>query len=211
MKTELLIESLAADVCKIISESTNDGKDLWLNGCFMQAEIKNRNNRIYPLAEMTAAVTSFQQMIAENNGILGELEHPERINILSHEASHLITSLTLEGNNVYGKAKILPTPKGQIAKALIESGVRMGVSSRGTGNVNESGSVSNFNIATVDIVTTPSAQGAYPKSVYESLEMAKNGTQILSLAEQIQHDAAAQQYLVKEVLKWVNTGVFARK
>lgn len=211
MSAILLIEDLSAEQSGIIQESTNDGKNLWLSGIFMQSSIKNRNGRIYPLEEMTKAVEGASATIKENGGIFGELDHPQTLSINSDRISHAITELRIEGNNVYGKAKIIEaTPMGAIAKALIESGVRMGVSSRGAGNVNESGIVNGFGLITVDIVTTPSAQGAYPSSIYESLDQAKNGAKIMTLAEQVQHDVDAQKFLVKEITKWINTGLFAK-
>lgn len=210
----LLTEEIAPLECNLISEATQDqtgAKTLWLNGIFMQADLKNRNGRNYPLSEMKTAVESATKVINENGGIFGELDHPQSLQINSDRISHAITNLRLEGNNVYGKAKILPTPMGNIAKALIESGVRMGVSSRGAGNVNESGGVTGFQFITVDIVTQPSAPNAYPTGIYESLIQAKNGNHIITLAEQIQHDDVAQKYLKKEILKWLSEGIFAKK
>ena len=124
MSAILLIEDMSSDECGMIQESTNDGKNLWLGGTFMQAGIKNRNGRVYPLQEMITAVNSANIVIKENGGIFGELDHPQSLSINSDRISHAITELRLEGNNVYGKAKILPTPMGIIAKALIESGVK---------------------------------------------------------------------------------------
>jgi hypothetical protein len=210
MAQELLIETLAPEQCGIIQESSSDGKNLWINGIFAQSEIKNRNGRVYPISEMKKAVDNINKIIKENNGIFGELDHPTTITINSDRISHAITELRLEGNNVYGKAKILPTPMGQIAKTLIESGVRVGVSTRGTGNVTNEGFVSEFNLTTVDLVTTPSAPNAYPSSIYESLEDIKNGRTIMTLAEQVREDKDAQKYLKQEILKWINTGCFKR-
>ena len=211
MNTILLTEDLSSDQCGLIQESSQDGKNLWLSGIFMQADVRNRNNRIYPLTEMQSAILSAQSIIKENGGIFGELDHPNTLAVSSDRISHAITELKLEGSNVYGKAKILPTPMGNIAKALIESGVRVGVSSRGAGNVDEGGIVNGFGLITVDLVTNPSAPGAYPMSVYESLDLAKNGNKIMTLSEQVQHDADAQKYLVSEITKWINTGLFAKK
>ena len=100
----------------------------------------------------------------------------------------------MQGSNVIGKMKILDTPVGLIAKELAKSGVRYGVSSRGTGVVSE-GMVSNFNLQTIDLVATPSAQGAYPSTVYEGLEELKSGRKVMTLAEAIRHDPSAQKYL----------------
>jgi len=100
---------------------------------------------------------------------------------------------------------------GNIARELANSGVALGVSSRGAGQVNEDGGVSGFNFVTVDIVAQPSAPNAYPSTVVESLDMAKNGHNIISLAEDMKNDEAAQKYFKKEIEKWLNTGLFAKK
>ena len=202
---QLLVENLSHQECGMITESTTDGKSLYISGIFMGAEVKNRNGRIYPLSEMQRVVTQASAKIKEEGGILAELDHPPSLTIASDRVSHVITDLRLEGNNVYGKAKILPTPMGNIAKVLIaESGIKMGVSSRGSGDVDSNGLVSNYVFITCDIVSQPSCQSAYPEPIYESLERAKNGQQIITLAESVQHDIAAQKYLVSEIKKWVS-------
>jgi hypothetical protein len=117
----------------------------------------------------------------------------------------------MKDNNAYGKAKLLNTPMGNIAQELIKNDVKVGVSSRGAGNVNESGGVTGFQFITVDIVAQPSAPEAYPGSIYESLQQARNGSQIMTLSEHVQHDDAAQQYLKKEIMKWLSTGLFVKK
>jgi hypothetical protein len=212
MKTELLVETLSYEQGNLIQESSADGKNLFLRGCFMESEVRNRNGRIYPLAEMQAAVKKMNESIKNDGGIFGELDHPNSLSISSDRISHVITDLRLEGNQVFGTAKILGTPMGQIAKVLIsESGVKMGVSSRGAGDVNESGMVSGFNLITIDIVTQPSCQSAYPTSIYESLDDSIKGRRILSLAEQIQEDKDAQKHLVMEVKRWLSNEFLAKK
>ena len=183
---------------------------MYLSGIFMQAELKNRNGRVYPLAEITRAVEGAQKTIQEHNGIFGELDHPQSLTINLDRISHAITDIRMEGNNAIGRAKLLETPMGKIAKELVKSGVRLGVSSRGAGAVNES-TVADFNFVTVDIVATPSAPGAMPNTVYESLEMSANGRQVLSLAKQVQEDPDAQEYLKRAVLKFLNEGLFQKK
>lgn len=208
---ELLVEELSPGEVGIISESTNDGKNLWLTGICMQSTVKNRNGRVYPISEIAAAVQSAQQRITECNGIFGELDHPESLTVNSDRISHVITEMWMSGEDAYGKAKILNTPMGLIAKELLNSGVKIGVSSRGAGNVNESGEVNGFQFITYDIVITPSAKKAYPDMVYESLDRAKNGKQIMSLAESVRHDPAAQAYFKKEILKFLESGAFAKR
>jgi len=202
MKTEFLIEELAPSTANMLSETSNDGKDLWLNGVFMQAEVENRNKRVYPRKEIENAVNTLQRSILENNGVMGELDHPPTISLNLDRVSHIITEVKMEGNNAIGKAKILNTPMGNIAREIIKSGFRVGVSTRGTGNVNE-GIVEGYNCVTVDIVATPSAQGATPSSIYESLDNV-SGRKVQTLAEAVRHDPAAQKYFVEEFRKWMD-------
>ena len=210
MKSQLLIETLNPTTCNLIQESMVNGKDCFLSGVFMQSEIVNRNGRKYPLTEISRAVDLAQRMIKEQNGIFGELDHPQTLNINLDRISHVITDLRMEGQNAIGKAKIIDTPMGNIARKLIESGVRLGVSSRGAGAVTTEGVVEGFNFITVDIVATPSAPGALPTSIYESLMNDTKGQQVISLAEQLKHDAAAQKYFEREILNFIRNGVLAR-
>ena len=211
MNTQLLIEELSPVQSGIIQESSSDGKNMWLSGIFMQADIKNRNNRTYPLGEISRAVMEATTKIQEMNGIFGELDHPQTLSINLDRISHVITELRMEGANAFGRAKLLSTPMGSIAKTLVESGVRLGVSSRGAGEVMESGSVNNFSFITVDIVATPSAPGAVPKSIYESLELVKSGRNVLTLAEQLQHDPDAQKFFKQEIIKFLSENLFAKR
>jgi hypothetical protein len=208
---QLLFEELSPSQAGLITESSPDGKFTWLNGIFMQGGIKNRNGRVYPITEIQAAVQNAQQRITETNGIFGELDHPQTLTINLDRISHVITELSVEGNNAIGKAKLLNTPMGNIAKELAASGVALGVSSRGAGQVDESGGVRGFNFVTVDIVAQPSAPNAYPQTVVEGLEQARNGHNILDLAEAVKEDPAAQKYLRKEIMNWLETGLFAKK
>lgn len=211
MKAQILVEELAPSVCKLVTESSEDGKDAWLNGIFMQADIKNKNGRNYPLSEISMAVENANKVIAETNGIFGELDHPQSLTINLDRISHVITEMRMDGNNAVGRAKLLGTPMGNIAKELVNSGVSLGVSSRGAGSVTESGGVSGFQFVTVDIVAQPSAPGAYPSAVYESLNMARNGELILNLAESVRQDPKAQKYLKEEILNWLKTDIFKKR
>jgi len=211
MTQQLLFEELLPSQAGLITESSTDGLNTWLSGIFMQADIKNRNGRVYPITEISAAVKSAQQRIAESNGIFGELDHPQTLSINLDRISHVITELRVEGSNAIGKAKLLETPMGKIAKELAKSGVALGVSSRGAGAVNESGGVTGFQFVTVDIVAQPSAPNAYPQTISESLEMAKNGHNIMKLAESVRHDPSAQVYFKNEIMKWLNTGLFSKR
>jgi len=211
MSQQLLFEELSPSTAGLIRESSTDGKNTWLSGIFMQGGIKNRNGRLYPMNEISEAVKSANQRISETNGIFGELDHPQTLTINLDRISHVITELKVEGNNAIGRAKLLSTPMGNIAKELASSGVALGVSSRGAGQVNEGGGVTGFNFVTVDIVAQPSAPNAYPSTIIEGLDFAKNGHNILSLAEDVKHDPAAQKYFKKEILAWLATDIFAKQ
>jgi len=204
---EVLIESIQPDVARIVCESPSPNKSnsMQLRGIFMQADIKNGNNRIYPLSEMTRAVEEANKTIAKNGGIFGELDHPERLLIQMDRISHAIKELYVSGNNVMGRAEILKTPMGLIAEELGKSGVRYGISSRGAGHVDpETGKVSKFVFVTADLVATPSAPGAYPQPITEGLFAdSRQGRKVLTLAESLAHDEGAQQYFKKSVAKFL--------
>jgi hypothetical protein len=150
---------------------------------------------------ISEAVKNALTCIKQQNGILGELDHPQTLSINSDRVSHMITELTINGTDVYGRAKLLDTPMGRIAKTISDAGFKWGVSSRGAGNVNESGTVSGFNFVTVDIVAKPSAPDAFPDSLYEALEISKYGRKALTLAEQIREDEKAQKYMQKAIME----------
>lgn len=203
-KRDLLIETLGSTEGGFLVEQQSAGKDLYLSGIFMQAEVYNRNKRLYPLQEMIGAVERASVLIEANNGIFGELDHPNTLSINSDRISHVITKLSMSGNNAIGKMKLIPTPCGMIAKTLIETGVRIGVSSRGTGMVNESGRVKDFDFVTCDIVITPSAPGATPTPVYESLDFNTEGRRVKTLAECLREDQSAQKYFKEAMLKFIS-------
>jgi hypothetical protein len=141
----------------------------------MQADIKNRNGRVYPKEIMEKEVNRYNKEFVEKARAFGELGHPEGPTINLDKVSHLIQSLTLEGSNYVGKAKILSTPNGEIVKALINDGAKLGVSSRGLGSLEEKGGAqyvkSDFQLATAaDIVADPSAPEAFVEGIYEGVE-----------------------------------------
>jgi hypothetical protein len=175
-----------------------------LKGIFMQSDIKNRNGRNYPISEISNAVQRASQAIKEYGGIFGELDHPQTLTINMDRISHAIKELYMDGTNAIGKAELLETPMGQIAKTLADSGVRYGISSRGTGDVKDDGSVNNFNFVTCDLVVTPSAPGAIMNPMFESLQQEIKGRRILTLAESVRHDPRAQEFLKKELLKFIS-------
>lgn len=199
MKT-LLIEQLTPAEANIICEASAGEKTMYLQGIMMQGGIRNRNQRVYPEDEIAKAVNQLNEQIQSGFTCLGELNHPDSLTINLDRVSHIITEMWMDGKNAIGKAKILNTPCGNIVKALIEGGARLGVSSRGSGEV-VGGSVRNFQFITVDIVSQPSAPDAYPNVVMESLENPK----IMTLAEAVVHDPAAQRYLKSEIFKFLTS------
>lgn len=202
--TQLLIERFTPAQCSLI-ESRDAEKNIYLAGRIMAAEQKNLNQRVYPRREIQRAVDQIMEKAREGAYILGELNHPDTLSVDLKNVSHIITEAWMEGDNAVGKCKILNTPSGQIVQQLIDGGVKLGVSSRGTGNVNGGGVVEDFQFVTLDIVASPSGPGCYPDVVRESLE----NTKILTLAEAVTNDAAAQKYLKAEVQKFLSS-LFAR-
>ena len=157
-----------------VTEETKDGKkSLFIKGVFMEADTPNKNGRIYPRQIMDNQVTKFQEQIKEKRS-LGELGHPPTPTINLDKVSHLITELNMNGDQVIGKAKILSTPMGKIAENFITEGVRLGVSSRGVGSLKEKDGINevqdDFQLATVDIVSDPSAPGAFVNGIMENAE-----------------------------------------
>jgi len=195
-----LRENLTFDQAKMVIESTENekgGKDLYLKGICIQGGVKNANQRVYPVTEIGRAVNTLNDQITGGYSVLGEVDHPEGLNINLDRVSHMITEMWMDGPNGYGKLKILPTPMGQLVSTMLESGVKLGVSSRGSGNVTEDGSgqVSDYEIITVDVVAQPSAPGAYPTPIYEHLLNTRGGYKAMNLARELEGDKKAQSYL----------------
>jgi len=158
-----------------ITEAKKDGgKDVYIEGVFMQAEKQNRNNRIYPKDVLSEATAKYVKEQVVTGRAVGELNHPEGPQINLDKVSHRITSLNFEGNNVVGKALILDTPMGKIVKGLVEGGCKLGVSSRGMGTVEQKEGKTyvkdDFVLATVDIVQDPSAPSAFVEGIMEGVE-----------------------------------------
>ncbi len=200
-----LRENLTFDQAKLVLETTeNDkgGKDLYMKGICIQGGVKNANQRVYPVTEISRAVNTLNDQITGGYSVLGEVDHPEGLNINLDRVSHMITEMWMDGPNGYGKLKVLPTPMGALVKTMLESGVKLGVSSRGSGNVMEDGSgqVSDYEIITVDVVAQPSAPGAYPTPIYEHLLNARGGYKALELAREVRGDDKAQKYLKESLV-----------
>ena len=201
-----LREHLTFDQANIVLENANDGKDLYLKGIMIQGGVRNANQRVYPVNEIGRAVKTLNDQITGGYSVLGEVDHPEGLNINIDRVSHMITETWMEGDNGYGKMKILPTPMGNLVKTMLEAGVKLGVSSRGSGNVAEDGSntVSDFEIITVDVVAQPSAPGAYPTPIYETLMNARGGMKAYELAQATKHDEKAQKYLKESLISMIS-------
>lgn len=205
MSSMYLKENLTFDQARMVTESANDGKDLFLKGICIQGGVKNANQRIYPVDQIATAVSSLNEQITEGNSVLGEVDHPDDLKINLDRVCHMITEMWMDGPNGYGKLKILPTPMGQLVRTMLDSGVKLGVSSRGSGEVNEAtGEVSGFEIVTVDVVAQPSAPNAYPTAIYEGLLNMKHGHKVLGLAAEARSDARVQKFLKDEVVNLIN-------
>ena len=200
--TTYLQEHLNFTAANIVTESSEDGKDLFMKGICIQGGVRNANQRVYPVNEIGRAVTTLNEQISNGYSVLGEVDHPEGLNINIDRVSHMITEMWMDGPNGYGKLKILPTPMGQLVKTMLEAGVKLGVSSRGSGNVSESGNgeVSDFEIITVDVVAQPSAPGAYPTPIYEHLMNSNGGYKAFLTSREVQGDKKAQKYLKESLL-----------
>ena len=201
-----LRENLTFDQAQMVMETANEGKDLYLKGICIQGGVRNANQRVYPVTEIGKAVKTLNDQIEGGYSVLGEVDHPEGLNINLDRVSHMITNMWMDDANGYGKLKILPTPMGQLVRTMLESGVKLGVSSRGSGNVSEDGSghVSDFEIITVDVVAQPSAPGAYPTPIYEHLMNARGGYKAYELAQATKHDEKAQKYLKDSLVNIIN-------
>ena len=206
MKTTLA-EHLSYDQAKIVleSEEGSDGKkSLHLNGICIQGDIRNANQRVYSSQEIGKAVKTLNEQIAGGYSVLGEVDHPQDLRINLDRVSHMITKMWMDGPNGYGKLKLLPTPMGQLIETMLTSGVKLGVSSRGSGEVDGGGNVQGFEIITVDIVAQPSAPGAYPTPVYEHLMNNTGGYKAFQVAQQVQGDPQAQKYIAESLKRIIS-------
>jgi hypothetical protein len=201
-----LKEQLTFDRAGMVVESVSEGdkKNLYMKGIFIQGGVKNANERVYPVSEIETAVGTLNEQITSGYSVLGEVDHPDDLKINLDRVSHMITSMWMDGANGFGKLKILPTPMGELVKTMLESGVKLGVSSRGSGNVNDlDGKVSDFEIVTVDIVAQPSAPNAYPKAIYEGMMNMRHGHRIIDNLKgaNLASDVKAQKYIREEVTR----------
>jgi len=198
MTKELLIETLTPSQAGLM-EMMDKQKNLYLSGVIAQAQVKNGNGRVYQLEEMQQNMFEWQERIKAGNFILGELNHPNNLTIDLQNVSHAVTAVTMNENTVNAKLKILNTPSGNIAKGLIEGGIRLACSTRGSGAVSPDGTVSGFKCITVDIVADPSCRIAIPDPVYEAMQH----KQVTTLAEALVVDPKAQKYFQQEIMKLI--------
>jgi hypothetical protein len=177
---KLILERIESDIHVVTEAKQNGTKDFFIEGIFMMADSKNKNGRIYESKILKPAVEKYFQEQVKTGRAVGELNHPDGPTINLDKVSHLITDLRFEGNDVIGKAKILNTPMGQIVKGLLEGGVKLGVSSRGMGSLEQREGVNyvknDFHLATVDIVQDPSAPAAFVNGIMEGVDwIVENG------------------------------------
>ena len=189
-----------------MSEEAADGsgKNLYLKGICIEGGVRNANERVYPVNEIAKAVDTVNEQIKTGHSVLGEVDHPEDLKINLDRVSHMIEKMWMDGPAGYGKLKILPTPMGELVKTMLTSGVKLGVSSRGSGNVNDAnGHVSDFEIVTVDVVAQPSAPNAYPTAIYEGLLNHAGGARLLEMFRDPAQSNKAQRYVKGEVMRLI--------
>ena len=179
MDTVKLISEAVEEVEYITEEKENGGKNYKIRGIFMQADIKNRNGRIYPMEVLDEEVKNYNKKFIQQNRAFGELGHPDGPTVNLERVSHMITSLKPDGKNFIGEAKIMDTPMGKIVKNLMDEGAKLGVSSRGMGSLRQKGGANvvsdDFYLATAaDIVADPSAPNAFVEGIMEGKEWVWN-------------------------------------
>ena len=169
---KLLIEQPTYELDVIQEEKNrNEPRELFIRGPYLMAEKKNKNGRIYSLNEMTKEVDRYTREMIDTKRSIGELNHPTSVEVNPERACHLITNLKQDGNMFIGESKILSNPIGQVVRSLLMDGVKLGISSRALGKLDERGGVnqvSDFHLITTDVVHDPSVQDAYVSSILES-------------------------------------------
>jgi len=191
---------------QLLTEEAADGsgKTLYMKGICIEGGLRNANDRLYPVTEIAKAVDTINEQIKSGHSVLGEVDHPDDLKINLDRVSHMIESMWMEGHCGYGKLKVLPTPMGTLVKTMLDSGVKLGVSSRGSGNVNDhNGHVSDFEIVTVDVVAQPSAPNAYPTAIYEGLLNHTGGQKLLEMFKDPAKSNKAQRLVTNEVIRLI--------
>jgi hypothetical protein len=193
---------------EVLLEEAKDGKpaSLKLKGVCIEGGVRNANERVYPVQEIAKAVDTINEQIKTGHSVLGEVDHPDDLKINLDRVSHMIENMWMDGPAGMGTLKILPTPMGELVKTMLTSGVKLGVSSRGSGNVNDAnGHVSDFEIVTVDVVAQPSAPNAYPTAIYEGLLNHKGGQRLLDMFKDPAKSGKAQRYVKDEVVRLIRS------
>ena len=191
---------------ELLTEEAADGhsKTLKLKGICIEGGVRNANERVYPVSEISNAVNTINEQIKTGHSVLGEVDHPDDLKINLDRVSHMIEKMWMEGPCGYGTLKILPTPMGELVKTMLTNGVKLGVSSHGSGNVNDSnGHVSDFEIVTVDVVAQPSAPNAYPTAIYEGLLNHAGGQRLLDMFKDPANSNKAKRYMKDEVIRLI--------
>jgi hypothetical protein len=190
---------------EILSEEANDGsKTLKLKGVCIEGGVRNANERVYPVNEIAKAVDTINEQLKTGHSVLGEVDHPDDLKINLDRVSHMIEKMWMDGAAGMGTLKILPTPMGKLVETMLTNGVKLGVSSRGSGNVDDrTGHVSDFEIVTVDVVAQPSAPNAYPTAIYEGLLNHKGGQRLLDMFKDPAKSGKAQRYVKDEVMRLI--------
>ena len=204
----ILIREESQDIQTVVEESKEEGKkSLYITGPFMQAEVKNRNGRIYPRSVMESALNIFQKLIEDKRSI-GELSHPSTPTVNPERASHIITELKFDGNDVYGKARILESmPMGKIVKSLIDEGVKIGVSSRAMGSLRNVNGVNyvqpDLVISTIDVVSDPSGPSCFVNGIMEGRDwIYEASSNSWIIAEQIKKQAQNNKNTLEKQIKY---------
>ena len=190
---------------EILSEEAHDGsKTLKLKGVCIEGGVRNANERVYPVNEIAKAVDTINEQLKTGHSVLGEVDHPDDLKINLDRVSHMIEKMWMDGPAGMGTLKILPTPMGKLVETMLTNGVKLGVSSRGSGNVDDrTGHVSDFEIVTVDVVAQPSAPNAYPTAIYEGLLNHKGGQRLLDMFKDPAKSGKAQRYVKDEVMRLI--------
>ena len=192
---------------EILSEEAQDGsgrKTLKLKGVCIEGGVRNANERVYPVDEIAKAVDTVNEQLKTGHSVLGEVDHPDDLKINLDRVSHMIEKMWMDGPAGMGTLKILPTPMGKLVEIMLTNGVKLGVSSRGSGNVDDrTGHVSDFEIVTVDVVAQPSAPNAYPTAIYEGLLNHKGGQRLLDMFKDPAKSGTAQRYVKEEVMRLI--------
>ena len=194
---------------QVLLEEATDGSgqktvNMKLKGVCIEGGVRNANERVYPVNEIAKAVDTINEQIKTGHSVLGEVDHPDDLKINLDRVSHMIENMWMDGPAGMGTLKILPTPMGELVKTMLQSGVKLGVSSRGSGNVDDrNGHVSDFEIVTVDVVAQPSAPNAYPTAIYEGLLNHAGGARLLEMFKDPAKSNKAQSYVKSEVMRFI--------